>query len=150
MAMRKISLGAVIAVAVTGLFLTMVTAGVLTSSQTVMSQGTVMSAVNVGVYTNSQCTTNCTNIDWGTLSPGTSTTRTVYIKNTGSLPVTLSIGATNWVPSTASSYLSLTWNRGNYVLAVGSSVSATLTLTASTSAGSITNFSFDIVITGTQ
>jgi hypothetical protein len=66
MAMRKISMGAMIAVAVTGLFLTMLTAGVLTSSQTVQSGGTI-TAVNVGVYSDSGCTQNCTSIDWGTL-----------------------------------------------------------------------------------
>lgn len=149
MAMRKVSTGAMVAIAVTGLFLTMVTAGVLVSSQTVPSVGTI-TAVNVGVYTESGCTQNCTNIDWGTLAPGNSTTRTVYVKNTGSVPVTLSMATGNWIPSNANIYLTLAWNRPNYVLAAGSSVSATLTLTASASAGSITAFSFNIVITGTQ
>src|SRR3990170_4090704 len=141
MAMRKISMGAMIAVAVTGLFLTMITAGVLTANQTVPSGGTV-TAVNVGVYTDSACTVNCTSIDWEALAPTNSTTRTVYVKNTGTIPVTLSMTTTNWVPSSASTYLTLTWNRANYVLAAGGSVSATLTLAASASAGAITTFNF--------
>jgi hypothetical protein len=149
MNLPKLSIGATIAIAVTGLFLTMLTAGALVSSQTVPSGGTI-TAVNVGVYSNSQCTTNCTSIDWGMLSPGGSTTRTIYIKNTGTVPVTLSMATANWSPSNANNYLTVTWNRANNVLAAGSSVSATLTLTASSSAGSITNFSFDIVITGTE
>jgi hypothetical protein len=149
MNLPKLSIGAIIAIAVTGLFLTMLTAGALVSSQTVPSGGTI-TAVNVGVYSNSQCTTNCTSIDWGMLSPGGSTTRTIYIKNTGTVPVTLSMATANWSPSNANNYLTVTWNRANNVLAAGSSVSATLTLTASSSAGSITNFSFDIVITGTE
>ena len=150
MSTPKISLGVTIAIAVTGLFLTMMTAGVLVSSQTVPSGGTI-TAVNVGVYSNSACTQNCTNINWGTLAPGASTTSTIYIKNTGTMPVTLSMATANWTPSNANTYLTLTWNRGtNYVLAVGSSVSATLTLRASANAGNITTFSFDIVITGTE
>ena len=149
MAIRTVSMGAIIAIAMTGLFLTMLTAGVLTSSQSVSSGGTI-TAVNVGVYTDSACTQNCTSIDWGTLAPGASTTRTIYVKNTGTIPVTLSMTATSWVPSNANTYLTLTWNRESYVLAAGSSVSATLTLTASSSAGSITTFSFNIIITGTQ
>ena len=149
MAIRTVSMGAIIAIAVTGLFLTMLTAGVLTSSQSVSSGGTI-TAVNVGVYTDSACTQNCTSIDWGTLAPGASTTRTIYVKNTGTIPVTLSMTATSWVPSNANTYLTLTWNRESSVLAAGSSVSATLTLTASSSAGSITTFSFNIIITGTQ
>jgi len=149
MAIRTVSMGAIIAIAMTGLFLTMLTAGVLTSSQSVSSGGTI-TAVNVGVYTDSACTQNCTSIDWGTLAPGASTTRTIYVKNTGTIPVTLSMTATSWVPSNANTYLTLTWNRESSVLAAGSSVSATLTLTASSSAGSITTFSFNIIITGTQ
>jgi hypothetical protein len=147
--MRKISIGATIAVAVTGIFLTMVTAGVLVASQTVPSGGTVTS-VNVGVYTDPSCTINCTSIDWGTLAPGSSNTKTVYVKNTGSVPVTLSMTTGSWAPANANYYLGLSWNRQNNVLAAGTSVTATLTLTASSGASSLTTFSFNIIITGTQ
>jgi hypothetical protein len=149
MAMQKAAIGAVIVVAAAGLFLTMITAGLLTSSQTVQSSGTI-TAVNVGVYTDSGCTQNCTSIDWGSMAPGNSTTITIYIKNTGTVPETLSMAASTWVPSNANTYLTLTWNRANYVLNPNTSVSATLTLAASSSAGSLTTFSFNIVITGTQ
>jgi hypothetical protein len=149
MTMRQVSTGAIIAIAATGLLLTLITAGVLTSSQSVTSTGTITS-INVGVYSDSGCTQNCTSINWGTLAPGNSTTQTVYIKNTGTASATLSMTATNWVPSNANTYLALTWNRAGYVLAAGSSVSATFTLTASASAGNLTTFSFNIVITGTQ
>src|SRR3990170_4219073 len=149
MAIRKISTGATIAIAVTGLFLTLITAGALTTSQTVPSTGSI-TTVNVGVYNDAACTQNCTSIDWGTLPPGNSTTRTVYVKNTGTGSLTLSMTTANWVPSNANTYLTLTWNRANYVLNANTSVSATLTLTASASAGNITSFSFNIIITGTQ
>ena len=149
MAIRTVSMGAIIAIAVTGLFLTMLTAGVLTSSQSVSSSGTITS-VNVGVYTDSACTQNCTSINWGGLAPGASTTMTIYVKNTGTIPVTLSMTTTSWVPSNANTYLTATWNQANTVLAAGSSVQAVLTLTASASAGTITTFSFNIVISGTQ
>src|SRR4030067_908404 len=149
MAMRKLTLGIVIAVAATGLLLTMVTSGVLVSSQTVTSGGTI-SAINVGVYSDSACTVNCTSIDWGATAPGNYTTRTVYVKNTGSVPVTLSMATNTWTPANANSYLVLSWNRANNVLNPATSVPSTLTLTASSAAGAITTFSFNIVITGTQ
>ena len=147
--MRKLSLGVVIAVAATGLLLTMVTSGVLVSSQTVTSAGTI-SSINVGVYSDSACTVNCTSLDWGAVAPSASMTKTVYVKNTGSVPVTLSMATNTWTPSNANSYLVLSWNRANNVVAAGNSLPATLTLTASSAAGSITTFSFNIVITGTQ
>ena len=148
MAIRTVSMGAIIAIAVTGIFLTVVSAGVLTASQSVTSSGTI-TAVNVGVYADSGCTQSCSNIDWGTLPPGNSTNRIVYVKNTGTVPVTLSLSTTNWTPSNANNYLTLSWDRTNYVLNAGSSIQATLTLTASSGAGSLTSFSFNVVITGT-
>jgi hypothetical protein len=42
------------------------------------------------------------------------------------------------------------WNRAGYVLAVGASVQAVLSLTVSSSISGVTSFSFDITITGTQ
>ena len=149
LALRKLSIGATIAVAVTGLFLTLLTAGLLTTSQTVPSAGTV-TAVNVGVYTDAAGTQNCTSIDWGILPPGNSTSRTVYIKNYGNVPVTLSMTTANWVPSNAATYLTFSWNRAGYVLNANTTVSATLTLVASANAGNITSFSFNIIIVGTQ
>lgn len=147
--MKAISTNTIIAIALTGLFLTVLTSGQLLTSQTVPNTGTV-SAINVGVYTDAACTINCTSISWGTLSPGTTATRTVYVKNTGNIPVRLSMTNSSWVPSNANTYLTLTWNLANYPLAAGASVPATFTLTASAFAGNITTFSFNIVVTGTQ
>jgi len=149
MEMRKISTGAAIAIAATGLFMTLLTTGLLMSSQTLQSNGTV-TAVNVGVYSDSGCTQNCTSIDWGTIAPGNSSTMTIYIKNIGTIPMTLSMTTGSWVPSNANTYISLSWNRGGAVLSAGQSISATLTLSASSSAGNITSFSFNMTITGTE
>jgi hypothetical protein len=148
MAIHKGSIGAIIAVAVTGIIITFVTSGLLLASQNVQYNGNV-SAVNVGVYTNSACTTNCTNINGGTMSPGMSYTNTIYIKNTGNSPVTLSMTTSGWNPPAADGPIALTWNRDNYNLAPGASVSATLTLSISSSiSSSITSFNFKITITG--
>ncbi len=150
MAMRKISTGTIIAIAATALFLTLLTSGLLLSSQTVPSNGTVLSTVNVGVYNDQNCTQNCTSIDWGTLAPGSSTIRTVYVKNTGTLPMTLNMTTSGWNPSSANGPITLSWNREGTVLNASQSINATLTLTISPSINSsITNFSFNITITGT-
>jgi len=50
----------------------------------------------------------------------------------------------------ASSYITLDWDRDDYVLSSGESVQAVLTLSVSSSITGITSFSFDIVITGTE
>jgi len=146
--MQKISKGVIIALAATGIFLSIVTAGLI-ATQTVPSNGTV-SAVNVGVYSDSACTQNLTSINWGTLYPGNTTTRTIYVKNTGTLPVTLTMTTGSWVPTTANSVLTLTWNRQSTVLSAGQSIDATLTLSVASSTGSLTDFSFNITVTGSE
>jgi len=149
MVRRKISAGVIIAMAATGLFMTLLTTGLLMSSQTLQSNGTV-TAVNVGVYSDSGCTQNCTSINWGSIAPGNSTTRTIYVKNIGTIPMTLSMTTGSWVPPNANTYISLSWNREGTVLTANQSISATLTLSASSSAGNITSFSFNTIITGTE
>ena len=130
-------------------FLTATTLAALTSNQTVTMSGTI-SAVNVGVYSDSACTQNCTSLSAGTVSPGGTTTQTVYVKNTGNVPETLSMTAIGWSPSNANTYLTLTWNQQNTVLPSGQSIQATLTLTANSNAGNLTSFSCSVVFTGTQ
>jgi hypothetical protein len=45
-------------------------------------------AVNVGVYSDAACTLNLTSIDWGNVYPRGSVSRTIYVKNTGNVPMT--------------------------------------------------------------
>ena len=147
---RKISTGAAIAIAATGLFLTLLTSGLLLTSQTVPSNGTVLSTINVGVYNDQVCAQNCTSINWSTIAPGSSTTKTFYVKNTGTLPMTLNMATTGWNPSNANGPIALGWDREGAVLNASQSINATLTLTVSpTIDSSITDFSFNITITGT-
>ena len=148
MATPKLSTGAIIALATTGIFLTLVTAGII-ATQTIPSDGTV-TTVNVGVFTDSDCTENCTAISWGSLYPSNSTSKIVYVKNTGTVPITLSMISTSWIPTNADDYLTLNWDQQGKVLDVGGSVTANLTLTAATDTGELQDFSVNIVITGAE
>jgi archaellum component FlaG (FlaF/FlaG flagellin family) len=147
MAMRKVSTGAIIAIVVIGLVLTATSAGLLSVSQSVSSTGTV-TAVNVGVYSDVSCTQTLTSIDWGSVSPGGSVTRMIYVKNTGNAQISLSMTTTNWNPSGANGPITLTWNRESTTLNPGQSTAATLTLSVSSGISGITTFSVNVVITG--
>jgi hypothetical protein len=140
---------AVIALVITALALTLTTAAVLSTNQTVPLNGTI-NAVNLGVYSDSACTQAVTALNVGTLNPGGTGTQTVYVKNTGNIPETLTMTANDWAPSSASSSLTLTWNRQNTILNAGQSIQATLTLTVAANTGSLTTFSCDVTLTGTQ
>jgi len=149
MAMQKISVGALLALIVAGVFLSLVASGALVAYQKVQNTGTV-TAVGVGVYSNSACTSNLTSINWGTLTPGSTVSKTIYIRNEGNKRLTLSMTTGNWNPQAASNYITLAWNRGGTILEAGQIVSATLTLSVSSSISGVTSFSFEITITGTE
>ena len=118
MEFQKLPKFAVIAIAIVGIFLTATTAAVLSTNQTVPLNGAI-NAINLGVYSDSDCTIPVTALNVGTLSPGGTATQTVYIKNTGNVAETLTMTTGNWSPSNANTYLTLTWNRGNTVLNPG-------------------------------
>jgi hypothetical protein len=145
----KLSTGVIIALTTVGILLAVATAAVLNANQTVPLNGTI-NAVNLGVYTDSACTQPTTALNVGNISPGGTATQTIYIKNTGNVQETLTMTTNNWTPSGAGSSLTLSWNRQNTVLNAGVSIQATLTLTASANAGSLTTFGCDVIFTGTQ
>jgi hypothetical protein len=149
MKLKKIPHITIIALTITALALTLTTAAVLSTSQTVPMSGTI-NAVNLGVYSDSGCTQTVTSLNTGALNPGGTANQTIYIKNTGNVAETLTMTTNNWTPSEAGSSLTLTWNRQNTVLNAGASIQATLTLTAAANTGSLTTFSCDVTLTGTQ
>jgi hypothetical protein len=146
MAMQRITLGSVAAIAIIGLVTSVL--GALFATQTFNNTASIKT-VGVGVYSDSACTTKVTSINWGTLSPGESRTQTIYVKNEGSVPIVLSMSVGNWTPSNAN-VITVTWNCQNSQLSAGASVQATLTLTVPTSISGVTSFSFQITITGTE
>jgi hypothetical protein len=149
MATQKWARILIISLVTVGIALTVTTLAALTTSQAVPLNGTI-TAINLGVYTDSGCTQNCTSLSIGNINPGSITTQTVYVKNTGNAPETLTMAVTNWSPPNASTYLTLNWNQQNTVLTAGQSVQATLTLTAASNTGTLTNFSCSVTFTGTQ
>ena len=150
--MTKIPMGAVLAIAITGVVLSALAAGLLAAYQSVPNTGNVR-AVGVGVYWESSCTNNVTSIDWGFLEPGAVVSKTVYIRNNGNIAEMLNMTTDNWDSAPAYAYITLSWTREGYVLGSSEStrvVEAVLTLEVSSSISGVTTFSFDITITGTE
>ena len=147
MAMQKATIGAVVLIAFACLMVSAL--GALVATQTISSTGTI-TAVGVGVYSNSGCTTALSTINWGNINPGNTTTYTMYVKNTGDTSATLNMTTNSWSPSSASSYIKLTWNQQGSMLTAGQVVTAVLTLSVSSSISNVTSFSFNTIIKGTQ
>ena len=82
---------AVVAACIAGMLVgSAVTFAVLQRSVSFPTSGLVV-GVNVGVFADSACTQNLTSVSWGSVDPGESVGRTVYVKNTGNAPITLSM-----------------------------------------------------------
>jgi len=150
MAMQRVPVGVVFTIAVAGIIASVLAAGLLMAYQRVPNSGNVKT-VGVGVYWDNACTNNVTSIDWGFLEPGATVNKTVYIKNEGNTPMVLNITTDNWNPASASENITLSWNREGYVLnTTAPVVQAILTLSVPSNISGVTNFSFYIIITGTE
>jgi len=57
---------------------------------------------------------------------------------------------TNWTPATADGPITLSWDKENALLNPDQVTTATLTLSVSEDIDGVTNFSFNIVVTGTE
>ena len=148
MAMQKTA-AVGIAVAVAGIMMLTSVLALLQSNRTFSNTGTI-TTVNVGAYQDSGCTQVLSTIDWGSVVPGSSSNRTIYVKNTGNAQISLNMTVNTWSPSSAANYMGLTWNQESTVLNVGNSVATLLVLSVSASVTGITSFSFNATITGTQ
>jgi len=138
-----ITIGALVTVGL----LNVAATGDLFGSISLSNVGTVK-AIGVRVYWDSSCGDPVGSIDWGLVEPGATKNVTVYIKNEGSAPVTLSLAIDNWSPSNAPDYMSLTWDYGDQIINLDAVIQVTLSLSVSATIEGITSFSFDIVIIG--
>jgi len=117
-------------------------------SDRVTSRGTIK-AIGVNVYSDSGCTIKMSSIDWGILEPGANKSVTCYIRNEGNSALTLSLSTATWSPSNASQFIALTWDYGGKSVGPSEVLKVTFKLAVSATISGITDFSFDIIITGT-
>jgi hypothetical protein len=111
------------------------------------SHGTVK-AFGVGVYWDNNCSVAVSSIDWGLVEPGLASDVTFYIRNEGNFAVTLFLGAENWTPENASDYLTLDWDYAGQIIGPGETVQVTLSLLASPDIEDVTDFGFDVILSG--
>ena len=147
----NLGLAVVLCLTIIAVALTCTTYAALTANSGVDAVGRVTATANLGIYSESTCQTALTSIDWGTLTPGTSITRVIYIKNTGS-GVSLSLGLTtsNWDPAIANGPITVSLDKTGTRLSPGQSTAASITLTVSSTIADISNYSLVMTITGTQ
>lgn len=127
---------------------TVATAALLSDQQTIHNSGSLSSSVDVSVYSDSACTNLCTSIDWGSLNPGDTASRTIFVKNTGNATETLSLVTSDWNPVKAATLMTVSWNKEGSQLQPNATVAATLTLSTQQDMGDMVDFDFNITIKG--
>jgi len=155
MAIAKTSKNLVIILTVAAIALAGVTFAAITINSSVSSSGTITAGPNVGVYSNSACTTAVSSISWGSIEVGGSASQTVYVEDTGGsqMAPSISIGAVS--PSGAVGYVTITITSPTSLPSeiqpgVSGALAVTFTVTVSSSTPtSVTSFSNTITISGT-
>ncbi len=144
---EKLVAGATIGLVLYTLVLAMIGPMVSTalSNRTVSNSGSVKT-IGVDVFWDQACTNPVTSINWGVIDPGANRNVTIYIRNTGNSPITVTMATSNWNPPEASSHLALTWNYAGQTIAANGVIQVMFTLTVSPDISGVTNFSFDITI----
>ena len=140
----------IIALILVAVALTATTYGAISVNKSLTTNGSITVTPNLGLYSDSNCTASLSTIDWGTITPGTNQTRTVYVKNTGTgTSLTLSISTSSWTPITANGPITVSWDKEGTRLMPGQSTAAVIKLISSSSIVDLTTFSVQILISGT-
>jgi hypothetical protein len=78
---------------------------------------------------------------------GTTKTLTVYVRNEGTLSITLNKSLSNWNPTTLSSFLKLDWDYSNQALSPSTILKVVLSMSVAANTPATSSFSFDTTIT---
>jgi hypothetical protein len=104
--------------------------------------------VEIDIYSDQACTQALTNIVWGEIEAGDSSSKTIHVKNNGETGVVLSLETENWTPGGSQDHMSLNWDYDGASISAGQVETIMLTLSVSGSAPPMPLFNFDIVIIG--
>jgi hypothetical protein len=144
---KKVNLGVILLTVSFAIVAGFAVSGLLTTQKKLTNTGSVK-AINVEVYWDFECTQVVSSVDWGAPEPGDPINKTVYIKNSGTAPMTLSLSCSDWNPVEAENYLTLSWDSEGTEINAGEVIPAVMTLSVSPSVTGITVFSFDSLIEG--
>jgi len=148
--LKKKWLAVLVAVCVVSLVSTAIVLAIAPKTLTVPTTGIIVQKpdpqVNLGIYSDLECTEELTQIVWGEIVEGSTTNVTVYIKNECTLQLTLFQNTTNWIPVGASSDVTFGWDYTGDPIGLDSVEEIILGL-AVDSESIFETFSFDLEIT---
>ncbi|MCW4045697.1 MAG: hypothetical protein NWE94_09305 [Candidatus Bathyarchaeota archaeon] len=105
---------------------------------------------SIGLYWDQNCRNAVTNVQWGKIEAGSSSSITIFVRNEGKTALKLSLATDNWNTQKAASIISLSWNREGQLLNQGESTVAVVTLTVAANTNGISDFGFDLSVRGSE
>ena len=115
--------------------------------RTIPNLGIIVKSLELGIYTDNDCITPLSSLDWGICEPGSNKTSTMYVRNEGVVNATFIVEAANWNPVNASLSLTITSRADRNTLTPQEGTTVTLLLAISSEI-MIKSFAFDINIIG--
>ena len=123
---------------------------IIFTSVNLQTHGTIVTNnPDIDVFADQECTKEISAIEWGNINAGGSSTVTIFVRNSGNVPLTMSMATSNYDPASAQNYLTLTWNQENTWLSPSSVIPCDFILSASPLVVDITEFRFQVEINGT-
>ena len=107
-----------------------------------------LKVLGIGVYKDVNFTVSVTEIDWGIVEPGENKSFSAYIKNESNVPISLTMQTEDWSPTTASSFITFSWDYSGTEIPVDGSIPITFLLNVDPATAGFDAFSFTIVIVG--
>ena len=105
--------------------------------------------IGVGIFWDPNATLPVEYVDWGILEPGETVSEVLYFKSQSNVNITLTMATYNWDPPNATEYMNLSWNYTSQPLTPKSVTPIEMVLHVYSNITGITEFTFDITITGT-
>jgi hypothetical protein len=128
------------------IILAVATAAILYYVSRLPSYGNIK-AIGIQVYGDSALSKPVESINWGTIEAGGVSIASVWLRNNGTSPVTLTLANQNFNPASAANYLTLSWTYTGQTLQSNGVIAVNLQLSVASNVKDITSFSFDIIIT---
>ncbi len=126
----------------------LLSAGTLNTQQTLPTSG-LIAGKGLAVYLDPGGTEVATRIEWGTINPGSAVQRTVYVKNTGTVPINLNTTTNTPTPANLFTMISFSTDQQGTQIQPTEITPIVLSLTVLQTADP-TNFTFNVFIAATE
>ncbi len=112
-----------------------------------LTNSATLYSIGVGAFSDTACTQNLTELNWGTIYAGDNKTLSFFLRNEGNTNITLSFTYGNWTPAQAVDIFTLQWSYSGVVLGPNSVYGLSFTLCSVYKAQiDFTEFHFEAVI----